>query len=154
MSSQKFKPSEITPTAPGPRWKHHLRDGEGKGYTLEMFLALSPGDPRTSPSMEKNAPVSCLKGGLGNTSAPLWGTHSAVMTPETIPQLPKWGHCHGNVGGNHHSMQCYSMGQQQGWGHTGPQQRGWGALQRVSSLSAMLAWPAEHLQDLQPKLQL
>lgn len=51
-------------------------------------------------------------------------------------------------------QQCYSMGGQQGWGHTGPQQRVWGALQGVSSLSAMLAWPAEHLQELQPTLQL
>lgn len=57
MSSQEFKPSEISPTAPGPRWKHHLRDCEGMGYTLEMCLALSPGDPHTSPSREKNAPV-------------------------------------------------------------------------------------------------
>lgn len=48
MSSQKFKPSEM---APG--WKHHLRDGEGMGYTLEMCLALSPGDPQTSPDGEK-----------------------------------------------------------------------------------------------------
>lgn len=151
MSSQKFKPSEITPT--GPKWKHHLRDGEEMGYTLEMYVALSPGDPQTSPSMEKNASGPCLKGGLGYTSAPLWGTQSAVMTSETIPQLPKWGHCYGNVGGTHHSMQCYTMSRQQGWGHTGPQQRVWGTLQRVSSLSATLAWPAEPLQELQPTLQ-
>lgn len=39
-------------------------------------------------------------------------------------------------------------------GATQGQQRVWGALQRVSSLSAMLAWPAEHLQELQPMLQL
>lgn len=37
------------------------------GYTLEIYLALSPGDPQASPSMEKNVSVPCLKGGLGNT---------------------------------------------------------------------------------------
>lgn len=75
------------------------------------------------------------------------------MTSGTTPQLPKWGHCYGE-----HWRKAIIAGSARAGARSrdratqGPWQGLWGALQRVSSLAAVLTWPAEHLQEFQPTL--
>lgn len=91
-------------------------------------MAVSPGDPQVSPSMEKNASVPCLKGGLGNISAPL-----CIQCCNDFRDHPS-------------ASQIVVKSTQDPW------QGLWSALQKVPSLATMLAWPAEHLQELQNML--